>query len=226
MYYLCIFLECPSFVHIFDINNITAALVAINAIPINAIARDLIQYDDEPNTDDGDDDDPVVDNIPRTIFLPGLLFDVNTLSLKRCVQQFRFRPRHLCQFLLLPGFVKTEKGDSSPAIKALCLTLFLLSSPSTLIRIQLVFQRDTSALSRIIQATICFLPARWVDVLHWNVNSLTNTKQEEYSRAVGANAAHHYVFAFIDGFVQKICRPSFGQKSMCNGNKCFHDLKY
>ena len=153
-----------SFIDIF-----MAALVAINGILINAIARDLIQYDDEPNTDDEEDNDLAADNIPHTIFLPSLLFDVKTLSPKRCIQQFRFRPRHLhqlCDLLLLPGFVKTDSGDCSPAIEALCLTLFRLSNPCTLNRMQLIFQRDTAALSRIIRATICFLSARWADVPH------------------------------------------------------------
>jgi hypothetical protein len=42
-----------------------AVLVAINAVLINAMARDLIQYEDEPDTDE-EDDDPVADDIPRT----------------------------------------------------------------------------------------------------------------------------------------------------------------
>ncbi|KAK3810402.1 MAG: hypothetical protein J3R72DRAFT_357143, partial [Linnemannia gamsii] len=151
------------------------------------------------------------------------------LSPKRCVQQFRFRPRHLlqlCDLLLLPGFIKTKKGDCAPAIEALCLTLFRLSNPCTLNRMQLIFQRDPAALSRIIRETICFLSARWADVLHWDVNRLTNAKLEEYCGAVGANAAHRSVFGFIDGTVRKICRPSFAQRSMYNGHKCFHALKY
>src|SRR5690349_2901680 len=47
-----------------------------------------------------------------------------------------------------------------------------------------------------------------------------------YCAAIGANAAHCSVFGFIDGTVRKICESSFGQRSMYNGHKCFHALKY
>ncbi|KAG0276526.1 hypothetical protein BGZ96_003252, partial [Linnemannia gamsii] len=70
------------------------------------MARDLIQCDDQPNTDE-EDDDPVADDIPCTIFLPNILFDAN--------------------------------------------------------------------------------------ILHWDVNRLTNAKLEEYSRAISTNAAHRSV---------------------------------
>jgi hypothetical protein len=61
------------------------ALVALNAILLNVVVRDLIQYKDERNSDNEDDDSAAVD-ISRTIFLPSLLFDIYTLSPKQCVQ--------------------------------------------------------------------------------------------------------------------------------------------
>lgn len=73
-----------------------STLVAFNAYLLNLVARDLIQYDD-PYDDEDNDDDPVEQPIPRITFIPGILFDIRTLSPKKCVEQFRFRPRHILQ---------------------------------------------------------------------------------------------------------------------------------
>ncbi|KAK5827510.1 hypothetical protein F5H01DRAFT_331619 [Linnemannia elongata] len=74
-----------------------SALVAFNAYLLSLVARNLIQYDDPYDDDEDNDDDPVEQPIPHIIFIPGILFDIRTLSPKKCVEQFRFRPRHIPQ---------------------------------------------------------------------------------------------------------------------------------
>ena len=205
-----------------------AFLVAINANNLLLLAA-ANRHEDENYLDDEIERDEEAQGVPQSIFLPGVLFNVRAISTSSCRRQFRFAPHEIleiCELLLLPAIIKTSSRDNSPCDEALCLTLFRLSLPTKLDRMQFIFGRDPSAMSRIIRKTLRLIFQRWRHILRWDNNRLTREKLAGCANAIGAKGGHRSVFGFLDGTVRKICRPTFGQRSMYNGHKRFHALKY
>ena len=110
-----------------------AALIAFNAYMLSLVVSDKIDYnedddeDDDSDDNDEDDDDHGPPQLPPTIFLPGLLFDIHVLSQKQCIEQFNFSSRQIIEMstlLDLLALVKTDKGDCALAVEALYLTLY------------------------------------------------------------------------------------------------------
>ncbi|KAG0311948.1 hypothetical protein BG000_006479, partial [Podila horticola] len=90
----------------------------------------------------------------------------------------------MSELLNLPPVVKMDAGDASPAVEALCLTLYRLAFPCRLSSMKVTFTHDKSAISRIVKKTVMLLSQEWSQILQWDHTRLTRAKLEEYAQAV------------------------------------------
>jgi hypothetical protein len=101
------------------------------------------------------------------------------------------------------------------------MTLYRLAFPDKLNSKKLTFSRDKSAISRIVKKTVMLLSQEWSHVLQWDHTRLTRAELEQYAQAVADKGGH---LCLYDGTVRRVCRPSFGQRSMFSGRKRFYGL--
>nr|CAH7726108.1 unnamed protein product [Callosobruchus chinensis] len=150
-----------------------------------------------------------------------------------CLTHFRFEkgdiPR-LVAALKIPDVIQTRAGHVATGVEALCMTLKRLAYPNRLEDIRIFFNgRSSSAICEITNFVITFVENTFGHLLvdlrshHW----LTADKLQQYSNAVAAiGAAVQNCWAFLDGTIRPICRPSVDQQLYYSGHKRTHCLKY
>ncbi|KAK3805233.1 MAG: hypothetical protein J3R72DRAFT_355316, partial [Linnemannia gamsii] len=146
-------------------------------------------------------------------------------------KQFRFTQPQLEEVLValeIPARIRTGNRDNVDSMTALCMTLYRLSGSSRLDRMEFTFRRSSSFISRVVNHLIKWVMLRWDQLLIWDHHRLTPAKLEMYQKACSDQSGYaaNSVFGFIDGTVRKICRPVIHQRSMYNGHKHIHALKY
>nr|CAH7716800.1 unnamed protein product [Callosobruchus chinensis] len=149
-----------------------------------------------------------------------------------CLTHFRFEkgdiPR-LVAALKIPDVIQTRAGHVATGVEALCMTLKRLAYPNRLEDIRIFFNGRSSAICEITNFVITFVENTFGHLLvdlrshHW----LTADKLQQYSNAVAAiGAAVQNCWAFLDGTIRPICRPSVDQQLYYSGHKRTHCLKY
>ncbi|KAK3804753.1 MAG: hypothetical protein J3R72DRAFT_358232, partial [Linnemannia gamsii] len=148
-----------------------------------------------------------------------------------CIQEFRFtcaQLEEILDVLQVPPRIKSHNRDNVDSLTVLCMTIYRLSYPARLNRMETVFRRSTSAMSRLINHLIRWIMLHWNQLLIWDHHRLTPAKLQEYAKLCCEKSNHecNAVFGFIDGTVRRINRPTANQASMYNGHKHVHALKY
>ncbi|KAL3190188.1 hypothetical protein MRX96_020497 [Rhipicephalus microplus] len=160
------------------------------------------------------------------------LLDIDAIDSGVFRTYFRFEkddvPR-LQRALCIPDKVTTPQRVSVPGDEALCITLRRLAYPNRLRDLEHLFARHSSTISSLTNEVLRHIEDNFFHLLD-DVNNhtwLNLDTLEEFSQAVHAKGAPlTNCWAFTDGTVRPICRPTRNQKVYFSGHKRVHALKY
>ena len=135
----------------------------------------------------------------------------------------------LVQALQLPEQFRLGQRSIFAAVEGLCLLLRRTCYPCRLSDLIPRFGgRPVSVLSLMINRVIYYIyETHNHRVMEWNHAIMNPLALESYARAILQKGVPlDNCFGFIDGTVRPICRPNTGQKTVYNGHKRVHALKF
>ena len=167
----------------------------------------------------------------RVFQLPDLKFNSASICEKFFIQHFRFSHAEMDRVVVslidigFPLVVKTKTRDKCPLYEAVCMMCYKYAWPTRLGSMTRIFGASTSRMSRIVTALRRLLFHHFAASLK-SPQLLSLATLETYCRAVRAKSGLSICFAFIDGTVRPVCKPSILQGSCYNGKDRVHALKY
>ncbi|KAF9139051.1 hypothetical protein BGX30_008440, partial [Mortierella sp. GBA39] len=156
--------------------------------------------DDYEFDQDDEDENPVL----HRPFLLDTSIDARRYSDEYCVQEFWFNCAQLeeiLEVLQVPPRIKSRNRDSADSLKVPYMAIYRLSYLARLNRMETMFRRGTSAVSRLINHPIKWIMLRRNLLLIWDHHRLTPTSLEEYAELCSEKSNHecNAVFGFING---------------------------
>lgn len=170
--------------------------------------------------------------VNESVYMKFDRFDFNGLCEQECEELFRFSKHdvlRLCELLELPDEIVLEDRNKTTGIEGLCVTLRRLTFPARWLDLEREFGRPRSTLSRIFKYVLNFIWDRKGHLLSDLDQNWIRGSLQEFADAIRVAAGPvslRNCWAFIDGTVRHICRPSKHQKACYNGHKRMHALKY
>ena len=132
------------------------------------------------------------------------------------------------RLLGIPDKVVTLNRDSCPGSLAFMMLLYKLSWPRRMSDLRDVFGGTKQRLGRIVNEVACFLYRRFqakmctLDRDRMNDDYLRTLCSVHYDK----NQVMENIWGFIDGTVRPCCRPVRFQKTVYNGHKKVHAIKF
>ena len=158
-------------------------------------------------------------------------FDLDEMDDTECKAEFRFRKTDiplLAEALRIPEKFTCSQGTTSDGIEGLCMVLKRLSYPCRYSDLIPRFGRPVPVLSMINNAVLDYIyDAHSHRITQWNNMILDPVNLERYANAIyEKGAALDNCIGFIDGTVRPICRPGEMQRTVYNGHKRVHAIKF
>lgn len=173
-------------------------------------------------------------NRKRNLYIPHQTFqkfDLEMISDDECLNFFRFYKddiNRLTTAFQLPDKIVCANRTVVSSVEGLCVLLRRLSYPCRYSDMVPGFGRSISEL--------CYITNKMVDILHNKYGHLLTSFEQawldpcmlkRYADAIhDKGAALDNCWGFIDGTVRPICRPQMNQKTVYNGHKRVHALKF
>ena len=158
-------------------------------------------------------------------------FDLNEMDDSECLAEFRFHKNDvpvLLEALQLPQSFTCHQGTICDGIEALCITLRRFAYPCRYSDLIPRFGRpvpELSMISNLVMDTI--YQEHNHRVTQWNNTLLSPPLLESYARAIASKESPlPNCVGLLDGTVRPICRPEQNQRTVCNGHKRVHGMKY
>ncbi|KAF8308857.1 hypothetical protein DL93DRAFT_2118386 [Clavulina sp. PMI_390] len=160
----------------------------------------------------------------------GLAKSIGLMSYSRVLRLCRFTHEDitkLTQVLQLPKTIRTQNNSIFYAHEALAILLARLASSGTLSSLTDVFGYSETQLSGCINATGELIITRWQHLLAFSETRFTPSTLDMYAKAVRIKGCpSHQIWGFIDCTIMPLCRPTRNQRTVYNGYKRQHALKY
>ena len=158
-------------------------------------------------------------------------FDLDEMDDTECKAEFRFSKPDiplLAEALGIPEKFTCSQGTTSDGIEGLCMVLKRLSYPCHYSDLIPRFGRPVPVLSMINNDVLDFIySAHSHRITQWNNMILDLVNQERCANAISEKgAALDNCIGFIDGTVRPICRPGEMQRTVYNGHKRVHAIKF
>ena len=158
-------------------------------------------------------------------------FDLDEKTNDECKVEFRFYRDDiykLAEQLQLPDEITTYNGLVVPSVPALCMYLKRYAYPCRYGDLVYHFARPVPEISIINNHIMDLIYERWHHLLtRYNHDLLSPPKLRQYADAIQqAGAALDNCWGFIDGTVRPVCRPNENQRSIYNGHKRVHSIKF
>ncbi|PFX12658.1 hypothetical protein AWC38_SpisGene23347 [Stylophora pistillata] len=136
-------------------------------------------------------------------------------------------PRLVAALQLLP-VLRCEQRSICDDIEGLFMLLKRVAYPCRLNDMIPRFGRPVSVISLITNDVIDYIyDVHGHLITHWNQDLLSHGALQRYADAIaGQGAPLDDCFGFVDGTVRPISRPDERQRTVCNGHKRVHALKY
>ncbi|TBU36620.1 hypothetical protein BD309DRAFT_878037, partial [Dichomitus squalens] len=139
------------------------------------------------------------------------------LGSRECPWRFRFTADELVELaevLRLPPILVTHHRYNVPRIEALALTCARLARPGDIYDLVRDYDRSASAISEIINETVCLIDATWAHLLDFDHNHLLSPHNlSNYAAAIRrAGAPMSTIWGFIDCTLRRIARPTWFQR--------------
>jgi nuclease HARBI1 len=191
---------------------------------VNAILIDML------SDEDSDDEDLWFALSLRPKLQTGVSnFNLNAFSAVESRSFFRFSTREIAQLVVgfgLPTYMKTKENIHFQSTEGLCLLLRKMATPQRYVDLTTMFHRSHGAMSHIFYCMLEFIYNKYKDTLYMNVQ-LIRSRIANYADAIEKKGCPlPNVWAFIDGTVRGVCRPTFGQQAIYSGHKRKHGLKF
>jgi hypothetical protein len=127
----------------------------------------------------------------------------------------------------LPLQIHAENRTTEPRRDALCMLLARFTYPKRYSDLHLEFGWTPERVSRITSVLCRLIVDRWQHLLTFDHHRLTPRKLREYANIIRKKASPlHNCWGFVDGTVRPIARPVRMQRTVYNGHKRVHALKY
>lgn len=158
-------------------------------------------------------------------------FSLDDMNDAECLAEFRFRKHDLpllAEVLQIPDSFTCYQRTVSSGMEALCILLRRLSYPCRYSDIIPRFGRPVPVLSMISNQVLDYIyDTHGHRITQWNHQILSQPLLQLYSDTVAAQgSALDNCFGFVDGTVRPICRPGEHQRTVYNGHKRVHALKF
>lgn len=144
------------------------------------------------------------------------------------MQEKRYRNAWRILLNIPPKFV-CPHGSVCSGIEGLCLWLKRLEYPCRYSDLIYRFGKPPPVLGMIHNEVVDFIYNEHGHlVTRWNQHSILSARKlQKYADAIHAKgAALENCFGFVDGTVRPICRPKKWQRSVYNGHKRVHAIKF
>jgi hypothetical protein len=164
------------------------------------------------------------------VFVP-VTFNLDEMKPYWVKENFRYQRHQLERVrnaLGIPDDVITPNRDCCPGSLAFMMLLYKLSWPRRLSDLRDVFGGTKQRLGRIVNEVACFLYRRF----HAKMGMLDRDRMnDEYLKTLcsvhyAKNQVMENIWGFIDGTVRPCCRPVRFQKTVYNGHKKVHAIKF
>jgi nuclease HARBI1 len=163
----------------------------------------------------------------RTVSTP---FTVNAFNKEACVHLFRFD--HDCIALIasrvLPyTLLRLENRCLIPRIEAMCILLHRFCYHNRLEDMDGLFGRQFTVLSRVVYEMAEKLYSSYRHLVLLSSSMIARELLQSWMDAIHTNGSPlERCFAFVDGTVRPVSRPSYNQKQAFDGHKRVHALKF
>jgi hypothetical protein len=169
-------------------------------------------------------------NSRRRLFCRRPRFVFNSLKDYEVKRWFRFSKaeiRRLLPLLGLPEEVRTAWRSKCSSLEALCICLFRLSYANKWDRCVLLFGRAPSHLAGINLIVMEHLVTRFGHLLKMPAYFTEPARLRYFADAMWAKGCRFgHCVGFIDGTLRRMARPKEMQRSVYNGHKKYHGIKF
>ena len=158
-------------------------------------------------------------------------FAIDRVEEAECKAEFRIERKDLPQLadaLQLPETFHCCQRTTADKLEGLCILLRRMSFPCRYSDMIPRFGRPVPELSMITNKVMDYIyDVHGHKLYQWNQEILNPHCFDIYTDAIAnKGAALQNCFGFIDGTVRPICRPSQNQRTVFNGHKRVHSLKF
>ena len=158
-------------------------------------------------------------------------FDLDAWDDSECYTELRFRKNDLPALLAclrIPGKIVCSQRTTCSGLEALCILLKRLAFPCRYTDMVTRFGRNITELCLIFNAILNFVYTTHQHHLsRWEQPFLSPENLALYTAAIHNHGAPlENCFGFIDGTVRRIARPKINQRTMYNGHKRVHSMKF
>lgn len=158
-------------------------------------------------------------------------FDYESIPEPECRSNFRFDKADipvLADVLGLPDMLRCYQGTTASKLEALCILLRRLAFPCRYADMIQMFGRPVAELCMITNEILDFIYAHHRHRLtEWNQQLLNAENLQIYADTIYTKgAALSNCFGFVDGTVRPVCRPKQHQRTVYNGHKRVHSIKF
>ncbi|XP_055356564.1 uncharacterized protein LOC129601719 [Paramacrobiotus metropolitanus] len=158
-------------------------------------------------------------------------FNLNDISDEDCIAWFRFHREDIDELrkeLHIPDVVRSETGSVFEGTEALCILLRRLAYPCRYTDLTTIFHRSIAELSIAFHWAIEHIYSEFIHLLTTlDLCWLTRQDLEEFAEAGRSKGAPlENVWAYIDGTVRPICKPSEGQRVVWNAHYRMHSMVF
>lgn len=168
---------------------------------------------------------------PEFDYLQYERFDLATIPEPECRSNFRFDKDDiplLADALGLPDQFQCYQRTTARKLEGLCILLRRLAFPCRYADMIAMFGRPVAELSMITNEVIDFIYEHHAHrITEWNERLLSPENLQIYANKIHTKgAALMNCFGFVDGTVRPLCRPIKHQRTVYNGHKRTHALKF
>ena len=158
-------------------------------------------------------------------------FNLHNMNDDECLAEFRFKKtdiQTLKEALHLPDVIRCQQRTVCDSTEALCMLLKRLAYPCRYGDMIHRFARPVPEMCMITNEVTDYLHDNHAHrILQWNEDVLNPGKLQEYANAIyNKGAPLDNCFGFVDGTVRAISRPGHNQRTVYNGHKRIHALKF
>ena len=157
-------------------------------------------------------------------------FNFDRITDHECKIWFRFTKsdiRRMLPLLRFPDEFRTSWRTKCSSLEALCICLYRLSYPNKWDRCVLLFGRAPSHLSGINTMVLAHMIDNFQHLLKLPEYFTTPARLRYYADALWAKGCRFSnCVGFIDGTLRRMARPKDMQRSVYNGHKKYHGIKF
>lgn len=148
-----------------------------------------------------------------------------------CIADFRVKKNDLpvlSEALGIPPLFRCYQGTVCDGMEGLCIFLKRFSYPCRYSDMIPMFGRPVPELCMISNEVVDWVYENHGNrIIEWNHAILNPPAMQEYATAIhNKGAALNNCFGFVDGTVRPICRPEKNQRTVYNGHKRVHAIKF